>query len=42
MAVGGPCFTPNWITYAAVPADVVSRAGVPAAAFPNFPCNVVP
>lgn len=42
MAVGGPCFTPNWVSFAAVPADVVSRAGVPAAAFSNFACNVVP
>ena len=42
MNVGGPCFTPNWITYAAVPADLISRAGVPAAAFAAFPCTVIP
>lgn len=36
------CFGADRCEYLAVPPDVISRAGVPAAAFAAFPCTVVP
>jgi hypothetical protein len=38
---GGIAFPPPGVTYKAVPADVVSRFGLPAAPFDDFPIAVI-
>lgn len=43
MQIGiSPCFNNNQCDYLASPADVISRAGVPAASFTNFPFTLLP
>lgn len=42
MKDGALCFGPDDCNYIAATQPILSRAGVPAAAFIDFPCTVLP